>query len=1393
MAEGHFRPRKKQIMAKKASKPKKAQKPTRPAGKATPKRRPTSSGKKKNSPRTAQASQKAGQKKSSAPLPKKMTPSGKTSRKASGGRRGGLLTQTLYSFPPPVSPRPEQLPLCDPNWTWEGFQAFCLELLSRHPATKNAGKNHHFGKQGDAQEGIDLFADMENGEHWGLQCKKEKRFTEAGTKNAINATTYKADKYIILLSIEATVAVRKVFRRRRKWDVWDVRDISQKVRELSLEDARRLLNAHFGPAWRKAFLDVSAVSTFPTAEVFFRPLLHSSMLFNHTWSLVGRTEQLEQLNAFADSQEQRVAILTGRGGIGKTKLLNAFASNFVTRHKDTALRFVADELPLTQESLDDLPQSPCMVVADDAHRREDLGVLLSYAQQRAQPLKLVFSSRPQGMDHLTYLLRNTGFDPQEICHVDPVMDLTRDEVGQLARQVLGGNHEHLADRLTAVTKDSPLVTVIGGKLLKERKVDPQLLERDDDFRTTVLSAFRDVLIGELGQQIEPEFCRMLLHLIAAVAPVYTENGAFQAAASEFLGANINRVVNAMSVLENHGVLLRRGYSVRITPDVLSDHLLHHACLTSESRRTGYAERVFEKFSPVYPTQVFRNLAELDWRVHRATGDETDLLAGIWRNFFNAFAGSNNLARCAMLDLAKEVAYYQPGETLELVQFAIRNPTKFPEPEWAARHHPFTQEHVLGKLPAVLRHIAYSITHLPRCCDLLWDLGRDDDRKLNPYPDHAMRILTELARYEPDKHLYYNQVLLEAAARWLKAPDAHSHLYSPLDVLDPLLAKTGTSVHGQGHGFVMRSFHCSKESTQLLRDGAIDLIASCLDVQKLGIVFRALKSLEEALREPTPYLNMTISNEERMQWTPDRLRVLAIIDDFARRNSHPIVLMRIHEICRIAAIHGSSDEVKQKARSLLSSIPDSFNLRLTRLLCQSHHHLWLVNEDEKPSSWQQQQERVNALGREVAEEFLQKYPEPQDGFMSLSQRSQEIIDSGKEVHPWLLLHWLSEANEAYSDRLCELVLASPDCPLAFTFGSLVAILRRRNEGHALSLIRNAVQTGHPVLCRALASEYWQQGWLTAPCPEDFDFMEGLIRHLDFGVRRAAVFALPNLSKSQPRAAIALALKLDVTGSNSLMEELCAILANGPNGIEPDELTDTDLKEILAKLENAQRIDGHFVQQFIAYASKRDPQSVIQLLLNRIENEEVQSDGGRALPFDGFHFSLEGLVENAKYYDFLRTIRDRMAGASGMVRFWLPPLFKEVSLNFSPTSLKVLGEWVESGEPEKIVLAASILSAADPGFVFEQVGFVTNLLERAFKAGNQCYQRVFNYIYNCARTGSKQGVSGQPFPQDIALRERAKEMSAQFLAGTPAHQLFESLKKYAEAEIKNQAASDQEMDD
>lgn len=222
---------------------------------------------------------------------------------------------------PPVTLPPELLPLNDDNFHWERFEAFCRDLVSRLPGVKTC---YRYGVQGNRQHGVDLIADMEDGSTWGLSCKQYKRFAKGQAASAVKATTYAADHYTLLLSCEATADVRDEVEQHPTWDVWDVGDVSRRVRELPMEAGAQLVESHFGAAWGRAFLGQKRSSPFVPSDEFFRPLLDQRRLFHHAWPLVGRSDVLSRLDEFVRS-DGVIGVVSGRGGIGKTKLLHALA------------------------------------------------------------------------------------------------------------------------------------------------------------------------------------------------------------------------------------------------------------------------------------------------------------------------------------------------------------------------------------------------------------------------------------------------------------------------------------------------------------------------------------------------------------------------------------------------------------------------------------------------------------------------------------------------------------------------------------------------------------------------------------------------------------------------------------------------------------------------------------------------------------------------------------------------------------------------------------------------------------------------------------------------------------------------------------------------------------
>ena len=346
---------------------------------------------------------------------------------------------------------------------------------------------------------------------------------------------------------------------------------------------------------------------------------------------------------------------------------------------------------------------------------------------------------------------------------------------------------------------------MGGQLLPKKAITPDLLERDEEFRDTVLSRFRDILVGEVGDRMDKTLCKSLLDLIAAVQPIRLDNEKALDFETEFLHIDRSELLRSLGALEESGVLLRRGNTLRIVPDVLADHILHQANVRPQGQPTGYADLIFDKFGSLCPSEVLRNLSELDWRLRRSGTQASDLLGSIWQSIEQEFQGASNQGRCTILGILEGVAVYQPEKTLEMVEYAIRTPaTKSEDPYWS-KVYEYTHSDVLRQLPTLLRQISYNLDFLPRCSNLLWELGRDDNRDLNPNPEHAMRVLADLGSYEIGKPFIVNRGVLDTMEKLLEAPGSHDHIHSPLDIIDPMLAKTGFSAHSEGHNFVYRPF------------------------------------------------------------------------------------------------------------------------------------------------------------------------------------------------------------------------------------------------------------------------------------------------------------------------------------------------------------------------------------------------------------------------------------------------------------------------------------------------------------------------------------------------------------------------------------------------------------
>ncbi len=1135
-------------------------------------------------------------------------------------------------------------------------------------------------------------------------------------------------------------------------------------------------------------------SPFGTAHSFFRRFERLGRLFNHTWSLVGRQTYIQQLNEFIHSDQQIAAILSGRGGIGKTKLLHAFSQNFEENHPEINLYFVFDNVPLSLNNIEDLPESPCLIVLDDAHRNEDaLKALLVIAERRA-PLttKLLLSSRPQGVDQIKSLLTRTGYDPREILSLEPLGNLEKDNVLELARLALGNDDEILAEQLASATRDCPLVTVVGGQLLAQKSISPSLLERDIEFQDVVLSRFREEIVGNM-ECIDPSLIRRLLTLIAALNPIQPMTRNFQDVASKFLGITSSELLDTINKLQESGVLISRGYAFRITPDVLSDHILHEACFTPEGILTGFAQQVFEQFSSLYPSQALRNLAELDWRVLQTTGHPPNLLSDIWQDIMAQFRDATNEGRRSLLQILKDVAYFQPRPMLELVEIAIHEPAAVQESENTSPLF-YTHANSLSDIPEILRLIGFTLDYLPRCCDLLWELGRDDSRKLHPHPNHALRILTELASYDIGKPLSMNQIVLESAARWLLQPDAHSYVNHPLDVIDPLLAKSGEAIRSYSDRVTFHPFAVNLENTQHLRERALQLVIDCAQFDNLRAILRALDSLESTMRGSFGLHGRQISEEERARWVPERMTALNYIVVIAERTGDAIIHWRIIEVLQRELQHPPSEGFKTVVEKTVNSIPETFELRLMRTLCANAIWDWAImpeNPEEANVVRREYNQKMANMRQDMVQEFVEKYPDPAEGFTKLNEFLSVLEKHDFRPNDRQFIMALLNHSPEYIVGITSELMNSPDCYLVNYFDLFLNGIRNFDELKGIELAKEAVASGVDKLILALAHAYrWGSFWAKAPASIDIDIFNQLVNNTNLQVREKAISSLKNLGRVEPRLALSLLHSIDIGNEQSLAMELVQIFDDGQWSIAYNNLSDEDIHAILQKLEEINEIEDYHINIFLQYASRRLPVPIMQFLLQRVKRGGDFSYNYHPVPITGFKYALDGFIKSENYAEILREIRKTSVEEIDKVPYWLPRLYKEVSSDFHPTSLSILQEWIDSDECPKIVAAIQLLQEAPEDFIFKHEKFVISALEKAYAAGGDCYAQVASGLSHSVRFGLRSGASGQPFPQDVTLRDKAIEVRKRHNAGSLGYRFYDELAKLAENKIHQAQREDEE---
>jgi transcriptional regulator with XRE-family HTH domain len=1271
-----------------------------------------------------------------------------------------LLAAAGYAQPVAAATYDRPFPLS--SLSSDSFERFALHLLA---ACYPSAKVHPAGKAGHKQYGVDIEVLWPDGRVWTFQCKREQQFGPANVARAIAVHTRPADMKVILLSRVASPEARAEGRGHSDWDIWDQEDISRLIRS-SLSKAQQLdLVDTFFRGQRLALLGETEAGPWQSTDRFFAPFLAEGRVFNHRWKLVGRDEELAKLAEALSDSDCIVATLVGKAGGGKSRLLYETLQNFQRANPTVLVRVLSPTEEVTAKSLEDLGRGAKLLVVDDAHDRDDLPLLINYAADPESRARLLIVIRPYALDVLSRDLAGQGLTG-ELVHKIELRPASKSDATVLAAQVLQelSGPAHAAAHIAEVAFDSPLAIVIGAQIVAKDGLHPELFGSHDAFRSTVLKRYEKVVYEDIATGVDQDRIRRILRVLALVQPVFPDDRPTLDLLRSIEGIDSADATRLTKRLVEAGALLKRGVQHRLSPDLLADSIIESACMTSDGRSNGYAERVFDACSPEQMEHLLLNLGKLDWRRNEGDTSRSQLLDGLWSRLEWRDDHSN-----PHVQAAAAAAYYQPRQAITFAARLIREGRRSSD-----------------ALCRILKNAAHNLVHVSDACALLWELGLSDSRATHQHPDHPIRILTELATPDPQKPTEFVEAVVDFVLSVVEVPDSWRGRFTPYSVLEGALATEGHFTSAATRRRVtLSAYGVDHSAMKGARQRIVDELLSSLSSPNGRRAFTAAKTLGEAIRGPHGILNRRPTSEEQRGWEEEFASTLKRIDEVVERDvvSAPVLVGVAESVAWYAFHRKPEDTITVLANRILGRLDRDLRTRTARVLLDGWgHKTWPLDSatHKRPAH----EEAMEALTGEL----LNAYPDVTRFADYLTQCLQEIERTADEEYgaPHVYINRLIFGNPPIAREVLRISSETANVPLG------------RYAGVALgTLLRNVPEEGHARVAKLLeAGDEHLQLIVQAYVYLEADALlsdenRSVLKKLFNSANPSVLRYVPHITREIARTNATVAIDLLVGGNPvaalQVGDEYFMWLAD-ENTIPFALIKEEQLARLVKALASTKSLDGHWISAFLKKAMQRSPHLVVDLAKARIEFA-VANDNWEIEPLDsGYrHGASLHLLNHADGATTLRALLDwaLVRVQNGLFAYRFGQLVDGLCGPYDSAFVAVLESWLTSGGTTNHVrVAATVLRDAHEDLIFTHSDFVERALSVARRFGADAHRAMSSAIFAATVSGGRAGVPGEPFPADLRLLDYAEQKLAATGKHGPTYELFSELAAHAKSGIERQ---------
>jgi hypothetical protein len=1111
------------------------------------------------------------------------------------------------------------------------------------------------------------------------------------------------------------------------------------------------------------------------AKTFYQPKTsaeytsRNSPLFDFDQTLRGRRTRIAELDAFLNDPTQKIAVLPGRGGIGKTKLMRAWSEN----KTGWQILWASQHGVWHEGSINEIPPTNTLLIVDDAHLYDGLDKIVSAVSSRtgAGQLKLLIGTRPSGVAPIDGILARLANSASAVRFKKLSIISLRATV-ELAKEVLGPKHESQAERLAEVSKDTPLITVVGGKLIARGEITPNLLLNHEDFRAEVFNKFLEERTGELPSSGQPN--SVLLGLVAALQPVDPDKDDFVAKAAVFLSLRPDQIHDGLDFLEGREVLVRVGGKLRIVPDLFADYLLELASIYPDGRPKGYADAVFALFESTHLVNLLRNFGELEWRFTR-DGEDSRLMNEIWSLIQKRFQGQDAADRRHLLRTAQPIAVFHPVHIHKLIKIAMDQRAASMKKFGVFRA---TQVHILALLPALLGVTIYTEKVSADAFARLWELAHHESSDVS---GPAQRTLKSAIGYERDKYTLYNERFLGFVEKLSETASSYDGDFTPFNLVTQLLVHEYEISEWRNGSFRFTRVPVPYEMTKSLRERALRVIDRATYSADVRTAVSAVRSFMSVLGVFQPSFRPVITPEEQAWQDRERLAVLAMLRQ--RLNVSLPLAWKIHRILRaVEQNQGQSSHVRAAAAALHTDLhsPDLFELFDT--LCTNEYE---DADGDRPS--QQRRDRQTAAIADLQERF----PNGEDQVATIEQLFSQISASGISLKSGDSVMSQMCRSRAFLEALSEYALKHPRSIAAGNVGIAIGGWRHLDRAQ---FARYGGLFARSESVRTAASVAWgvsHGAWHELLAREDLEILTILANRSEPAVLHETIYGLKRLTKVPAfrHAALDLIAGMKIDGCQGLAQEYIEIF--GHHGLPGAMLTPTQVEKIFTNLVEVEQLRDHAIDGLLTSVCGVAPKAIVSFLEARIvravalEQQGVDSDY-EPIPTHTSWSVFRAARNNEEYNDALAAFVDLMKRSPRYedrlsVIFWRmadvwPPLEETGTVTFA-----ALDRLLHTSESEDALIVVRSIEDAPLGLAIHDPMFALHILWTCAALGENIKDAAMNRLVgNCFASGGVSAVQpGVPVLVRSGLAEPWQQKVIELLSNCePGSLAFELFKRIAD---------------